>query len=98
MKITKVYPHWKAYKNGFTHSIKFSHWNEAAREVENVATRLLGGEIYDLRYTPWRGEFGKRLARTDRFSGQYSYRIYFRNEAMITMILLAADQHNLKTA
>jgi hypothetical protein len=93
MKILKVHPHWKAHEYGFSHCLRFPSWNDAAKEVEIVATRLLGRETFTRKDTPWFGEFGQKVAygRHPRV-----FRIYFRSESVISLILLSADQGKMR--
>jgi hypothetical protein len=92
MKILKVHPHWKAHDYGFSHCLRFPSWNDAAKEVDRVATRLLGLETFSRKNSPWFGEFGSRATYGTRLR---PYRVYFRSESVISLILLSADQNNL---
>jgi hypothetical protein len=83
MKIVKVNRNWKQWDAGHRVALRFNSYSDA-RDVEGIASKLFptSGWRRDAEYYSW---FGKNNGRS-----QYRpYFISFRDEKMLTFVLLA---------
>jgi len=85
MKVVKVTRNWKIWDSGHRVALRFDGY-DAARQIEGTAAKIFpksqGGWRRDGDYFSW---FGKQ-------NGRSSYRPYFisfRDEKMLTFVLLA---------
>ena len=85
MKIVKVTRNWKIWDSGHRVALRFNSYSESS-VVENVAAKLFpqsrGGHRRDGDYFSW---FGKQNGRSE----YRPYFISFRDEKMLTFVLLA---------
>jgi hypothetical protein len=88
MKIVKLNRNHTAFSEGYTHALRFSEYTESRPYVE-ILDRAYGTYPYSRlsrRYAPvWYADFGSR----DKKTGMKAYWINLRNEADLTMVLLA---------
>lgn len=86
MKIVRVNRNWKVWDSGHRVALRFNSYSDA-RAVEHTAAKLLpesrGGYRRDGDYFSW---FGKDNGRSE----YRPYFISFRDEKMLTFVLLAA--------
>jgi hypothetical protein len=85
MKIVKLTRRFKMYSDGYTHALRWDHWNYSDVEpYEKALKKLYGKMTYNYRISPWVGNFGSKIGS----NGHKPYFIYVRNELMITASLL----------
>lgn len=87
MKVVKITRSWNQWKSGHTVAMRFDNFAES-REYERLANQLFpssgGGWRSDGDYYSW---FGARSGR----NRSRPYFISFRDESVVTMILLTKD-------
>lgn len=83
-KIVKTHSRWKLNKDGFPIALRFDSWGDCRDSgVERLCKDRLGQEAF-WQKGEWKSQFG-----TSRNNGPRPYFIGFRNEAVISMILLS---------
>lgn len=90
MKVVKLNRRYKAYKEGFTHALRFNSWSKEAGEIEQILTTRYGSQYnwYKLHSnSQWTSGFGHRSNKYDT----RPYWINLRKESDITMILLSGN-------
>ena len=90
MKVVKLNRRYKAYKDGFTHALRFDTWHIKAGEIEQFLTNRYGSQYnWYKRHgnSQWTSGFGSRSSKYDA----RPYWINLRNESDVTMILLSGN-------
>ena len=95
MKIVKLNRNFNIHKyHGFEVGLKFDMWDKEAQRFERAAADRLGNQSWSWKYhrnerikENWAAGFGKH----DKNVGTSPYWIYFRNEALLSMILLTLE-------
>lgn len=90
MKVVKLNRRYKAYKEGFTHALRFDQWGKHVGDIEQFLTNRYGRQyLWHKRHanSQWTSGVGSRPSSTD----SRPYWINLRNEADITMILLSGN-------
>jgi len=90
MKVVKLDRRYKAYKEGFTHALRFDHWEKHAGDIEQFLTKRYGSQYnWYKRHSnsQWSSNFGSRPSRSD----SRPFWINLRNETDISMILLSGN-------
>lgn len=88
MKVVKLNRRYKAYKEGFTHALRFDHWEKHAGDIEQFLTNRYGSQYsWQRDRGQWSSNFGSRPSRSD----SRPFWINLKNEADITMILLSGN-------
>lgn len=88
MKVIKLNRRYKYYQHGFTHAIKFPEWTSMSRQVESFLINQYGPEPWTTKEKiqhPWIGGYQFHTKRPHPFM------FYVKNEAVITLILLAIE-------
>ena len=85
MKIVKLDNRHSAFKEGFSHALRFDSWDTKVSKVEQKLHDIYGNTNWPRRNaSTWFAQFGSR--------GKLKYKpywVYFRDEASITMLFLA---------
>ena len=93
MKVIKLHPRFKLYQDGYTHAIRWDHWDPKIAAIEVALAVMLGSRFYNTKQAAWRGTFG---SKRDPKTGYKRYFIAVRNESHLTMALLKAQQDSSK--
>lgn len=90
MKIIKLHPRFKLYKEGYTHAIRFDGWTPHGLIIrfERKMEELFGTPYTWKTQSNWRGAFG---SNRDPKTGCKPYFIAAKKESYLTMVLLATD-------
>ncbi len=87
MKIVKLTRQFKMYNDGYTHAIRWDHWDYSnINPYEKALAKLYGNMSYNYRISPWASGFGSKRGS----NGYKPYFIYVRNESMITAAMISA--------
>jgi hypothetical protein len=86
MKVVKLNRRFRMHKeHGHAVALRFTTWNDRAREVERVTKDTFGTQYtWSSTYESWHGYFGKANSRTS----SRPYWITFRNPADLTLIMM----------
>lgn len=88
MKVVKLNRRYKAYKEGFTHALRFNSWHPKAGEIENFLIKRYGNQYsWNKPQSQWTSGFGSRPSSSD----SRPYWINLRRESDVTMILLSGN-------
>ena len=90
MKIIKLHPRFKLYKEGYTHAIRFDRWTPHGLidRLERKMEELFGTQYAWKTQSNWRGAFG---SNRDPKTGYKPYFIAVRNPSHLTIALLATN-------
>lgn len=83
MKVVKLNKTHSLYHEGFTHAFRFPKYEIEAGRIERIAYHYFGSH-WLARDPTWTARFGHR----DSTTGLRVYWIAFKDEAMISMVLL----------
>jgi len=90
MKIVKLDNRHGAFKEGYSHALRFESWSSEVSKIEKKVSDLFGIAGWRRREAnTWYAEFGSK--------GNYRnkpYWIFFRDEASITFLWLATSNIN----
>jgi hypothetical protein len=88
MKVVKLNRRYKAYKEGFTHALRFDHWEKNAGDIEQFLTKRYGSQYnWNKPQSQWTSGFGSRPSSSD----SRPYWINLRRESDVSMILLSGN-------
>lgn len=89
MKLIKLNRRYKMYYEGFTHALRWDRWEfDDIKPYEKSIQNLYGYMSYNYSRSAWVSAFGSSV---DRKTGYKPYFIYVRNENMLTMTMLKAQ-------
>lgn len=88
MKVVKLNRRHNAFKQGFTHALRFNTWHQKAGEIENFLSQRYGGQFY---WDRNRGQWSSGFGSAPRGFTSRPYWINLKNESDISMILLSGN-------